>query len=134
MQEVRQFLIINDLTIFILLIFFFIGFLSFDYEIFGLKDPFVQLPKPYKDYFDVLPWIIFSLLVLDLVLKFKLVNWEPRYFLKKYWVDLLLTLLIPVLFPLKFLKPASKIYKSTKFVKSGYKIIQKYEKIFRYKK
>jgi len=45
-----------------------------------------------------------------------------------------LTALIPVLFPLKFFKPSVKIYKSTKFVKSGYKIFQKYDKIFKLKK
>lgn len=134
MQKVRRFLIINDLTIFILLILFFIGFLSFDYEVFGLENSFMHIPKFYKTYFDVLPWTIFSLLVVDLIIKFKLVDCDPRYFIKKYWIDILLTVLIPVLFPLKFLKPASKIYKSTKFVKSGYKLIQKYDKIFRYKK
>jgi hypothetical protein len=131
MQRIQQFLIINDLSIFSLLILFFIGFLAFDYEIFGLNSPFIHLPESYKTYFEVLPAAIFSMLVIDLVIKFKLVGGDLGYFVKKYWIDIVLTILIPVLFPLKFIKPALKIYKSTKFAKSGYKLIQKYDKIFR---
>lgn len=134
MQKVQQFLIINDLSIFILLVLFFIGFVSFDYEIFGLKDSFLHIPEEYKTFFEILPWIVFLLLIVDLAIKFKVVGGDLRYFVKKYWIDIILTILIPVLFPLKFIKPALKIYKSTKFVKSGYKLIQKYDKIFRNKK
>jgi hypothetical protein len=131
MQKIQKLLILNDLIIFILLILFFVGFLSFDYETFGLKDSFIQTPEEYKPYFEILPWILFFLLVLDLTIKFKLVEGNIRYFMKKYWLDIALTILIPIIFPLKFVKPALKIYKSTKFVKSGYKLIQKYDKIFR---
>ncbi len=134
MQKVQQLLIINDLSIFFLLVLFFIGFVSFDYEIFGLNHSFLPIPEDYKTLFDILPWIIFLLLIVDLAIKFRLVEGNLRYFLKKYWIDIILTILIPVLFPLKFIKPALKIYKSTKFVKSGYKFVQKYDKIFRYKK
>jgi hypothetical protein len=38
------------------------------------------------------------------------------------------------LFPLKFFKATLKIYKYSKFAKSGLKLIQKYDKIFRSKK
>ena len=134
MQKVQQFLVINDLSIFILLVLFFIGFLSFDYELFGLKDSILHIPENYEHFFEMLPWIVFFLLIVDLSIKFKLVGGNLRYFFKKYWIDIALTILIPILFPLKFIKPALKIYKSTKFVKSGYKLIQKYDKIFRYKK
>ena len=131
MQRIQKLLIINDLTIFILLILFFVGFLSFDYETFGFKDSIIQTPEGYKPYFEMLPWVLFFLLALDLTIKFKLVEGNIRYFMKKYWLDIALTILIPIIFPLKFIKPALKIYKSTKFVKSGYKLFQKYDKIFR---
>ena len=134
MQKVQQFLVVNDLSIFILLILFFIGFVSFDYGFFGLEDTFLHIPENYEPFFEMLPWIIFFLLTVDLYIKYKLVGGNLRYFVKKYWIDITLTILIPILFPLKFIKPALKIYKSTKFVKSGYKLIQKYDKIFIYKK
>ncbi len=134
MQKVQQFLIINDLSIFGLLILFFIGFLVYDYEIIGIKEPLIHMPKDYKIYFEILPWILFSLLVTDLALKYKLSEGKVKYFLKKYWTDILLTILVPILFPLKYFKVTLKIYKYIKFTKSGLKLGQKYNKLFRTEK
>jgi hypothetical protein len=78
-----------------------------------------------------LPWILFILLIIDLFLKYKLVEGKLNYFVKKYWVDILLTILLPILFPLKFFKGTLKMYKYTKFAKSGFKLVQKYEKLFK---
>jgi hypothetical protein len=134
MQKVQQFIIINDLSIFVLLILFFIGFLVYDYELIGIKEPILHMPKDYKLYFEILPWILFSLLVTDLLLKYKLTGRNVKYFLKKYWTDILLTILLPILFPLKYFNATLKIYKYTKFAKSGFKFAQKYNKLFRTKK
>jgi hypothetical protein len=134
MQEVQKLLIVNDLAIFALLILLVIGFLSYDYDVFGVSEPIIPMPKEYKVYFEFIPWLLFLLLSIDLLIKYLYVGKDLRYFLKKYWIDILLTILIPVLFPLKFIKPSVKIYKSTKFAKSGYKIFQKYDKIFKLKK
>jgi len=134
MQVVPKLLIVNDLAIFVLLILLVIGFLSYDYDLFGMNESIIPLSKEYKFYFELIPWFLFLLLSIDLLIKYLYVGKDLRYFLKKYWIDILLTILIPVLFPLKFLKPSVKIYKSTKFVKSGYKIFQKYDKIFKLKK
>jgi hypothetical protein len=111
-----------------------IGFLSFDYDLFGLSEPIIPIPKEYKVYFEFVPWLLFLLLSVDLFVKYLYVGRDLSYFLKEYWIDILLTVLIPVLFPLKFIKPSVKIYESTKFVKSGFKIFQKYDKIFKLKK
>lgn len=134
MQEVQKLLVVNDLAIFVLLIMLVIGFLSFDYDLFGLSEPTIPIPKEYKVYFEFVPWLLFLLLSADLFIKYLYVGRDLSYFLKEYWIDILLTVLIPVLFPLKFIKPSVKIYESTKFVKSGFKIFQKYDKIFKLKK
>jgi hypothetical protein len=134
MQEVQKLLVVNDLAIFVLLIMLVIGFLSFDYDLFGLSEPTIPIPKEYKVYFEFVPWLLFLLLSVDLFVKYLYVGRDLSYFLKEYWIDILLTVLIPVLFPLKFIKPSVKIYESTKFVKSGFKIFQKYDKIFKLKK
>ena len=134
MQDVQKLLVVNDLAIFVLLIMLVIGFLSFDYDLFGLSEPIIPIPKEYKVYFEFVPWLLFLLLSVDLFIKYLYVGRDLSYFLKKYWIDIFLTVLIPVLFPLKFIKPSVKIYKSTKFVKSGLKIFQKYDKIFKLKK
>ncbi len=39
MQKIQQFLIVLDLSIFALLILFIIGFLYYDYELFGIREP-----------------------------------------------------------------------------------------------
>lgn len=134
MQEVQKLLVVNDLAIFVLLIMLVIGFLSFDYDLFGLSEPIIPIPKEYKVYFEFVPWLLFLLLSVDLFVKYLYVGRDLSYFLKEYWIDILLTVLIPILFPLKFIKPSVKIYESTKFVKSGFKIFQKYDKIFKLKK
>jgi hypothetical protein len=131
MYKVQRFLIINDLSIFGLLILFFIGFIVYDYELIGMKEPFIHLPDGFKIFFEILPWLLFLLLVIDLILKYKLAEGRLEYFLKKYWTDILLTILLPFLFPLKFFKATFKLYKYTKFAKSGYKLYQKYDKIFK---
>ncbi len=134
MLKVQKFLILIDLTIFGLLIIFITGFLAYDYEILGIQEPLIHLPSELKGYYEILPWILFSLLVIDLIVKFNMSKGNLKYFLKKYWFDLLLTILIPILFPIKFIKPALKIYKSTKITKTGIKLFQKYDKIFRSEK
>jgi hypothetical protein len=134
MLKVQQFVIVNDLSIFGLLILFFIGFLAYDYEILAIKEPILQIPNDYRVFFEFLPWILLLLLITDLYLKYQLSEGKPKYFLKKYWTDILLTILLPILFPLKFFKATLKIYKYSKFTKSGFKLIQKYDKIFRSKK
>jgi hypothetical protein len=134
MFRVQQFVIVNDLSIFGLLILFFIGFLAYDYEILAIKEPILQIPHDYKVFFEFLPWILLLLLITDLYLKYQMSEGKPKYFLKKYWTDILLTILLPILFPLKFFKATLKIYKYSKFAKSGFKLIQKYDKIFRSKK
>jgi hypothetical protein len=131
MQKAQRFLVVNDLLIFSLLIIFFVGFFVYDYEIIGIKEPFVHLPEHFKLLFEILPWILFILLIIDLFLKYKLVEGKLNYFVKKYWVDILLTILLPILFPLKVFKATLKMYKYTKFTKSGIKLVQKYEKLFK---
>ncbi|MGD1834976.1 MAG: hypothetical protein ACPKQO_04575, partial [Nitrososphaeraceae archaeon] len=112
--------------------FILIGFLSFDYEFFQFEKPLISLPYDAKIYFDLLPWILFIILVVDLYLKYLIVNKNRNKFIKKYWLDLILTLLIPVLFPFKLAKVSFKSYKLIKTTKYSFKIFQKIKK-FKFK-
>ncbi len=134
MQKLQSISIVIDLSIFALLILFFIGFLMYDYSFIGLKEPFIKGADDFKNLIEILPWILFTLLFVDLFIKYKLVEENKSYFLKKYWSDIFLTILIPVLFPLKFFTGTLKIYKYIKFAKSGYKLAQKSDKVFKSKK
>jgi hypothetical protein len=133
MERAKQFLIVNDFSIFTLLILFFIGFLVYDHELVGIKEPLFEIPEGFKVFFEFLPWILFLLLTVDLYLKYNIVERKLTYFVKKYWSDILLTIVLPFLFPLKFFAATFKIYKYAKFAKSAYNLSQKYKKLFKIK-
>ncbi|HET6589014.1 MAG TPA: hypothetical protein VFG45_02500 [Candidatus Nitrosocosmicus sp.] len=133
MNNYKTVLILIDIIVLILASLLAILFLSYDYDLFGLKNSPYILPKEFKEIYDYLPWALFLVLIIDLTIKLKLTGFNHVEFLGKYWVDILLTLLITLLFPIKFAKPIVKVYKSSKITKSGIKIYQKYLKVFRHK-
>ena len=53
---------VADIVVIILLVIFFISFLVFDYEILGLDKAPISLPHETKQYFDLIPWIVFAVL------------------------------------------------------------------------
>ena len=87
MRKVQKLLIVNDLAIFALLILLVIGFLSYDYDLFGMSESIIPIPKEYKVYFEFVPWLLFLLLSIDLFIKYLYVDKDLSYFLKKYWLD-----------------------------------------------
>jgi hypothetical protein len=105
-------------------------FISYDYDLFGMKDPPFLFPKEFNIIYDYLPWTLFLVLLIDLTIKYKITGFNHMEFFGKYWLDILLTALIPLLFPIKFAKPIVKVYKSSKIAKSGIKIYQKSFKVF----
>ena len=121
---------IADIVVLALLVIFFVGFLAFDYELLGFHDSFLRIPHEGKQYFEVIPWIIFGVLVFDLYLKYIIVGRNLKLFFKHYWLDISMAALIPILLPLKFLKVTLKIFKTVKATKFGYKIFQKIKKVF----
>jgi hypothetical protein len=59
---------IADIVVLCLLVIFFVGFLAFDYELLGFHDPLIAIPHESEQYFEVIPWIIFGVLLFDLYL------------------------------------------------------------------
>ena len=108
-----------------------LGFIAFDYEYFSFKDQIIKIPYQMKMYFDLLPWILFIILGFDLYLKFRIAgNWNK--FIRKNWIDIIMTLLIPFLFPLKLFKVFIKSYKMINAGKYSIKSYQKISKIMKY--
>jgi hypothetical protein len=118
-----------DTTVLFLLVIFFLGFLAFDYELFGLHEQIIAIPHEMEVYFEFVPWIIFVVLVFDLFLKYLLVERNLKIFFRHYWLDVLMAALIPILLPLKILKFTLKPYKIVKTGKFGYKANQKIGKL-----
>lgn len=119
---------IADIVVLGLLIIFFVGFLAFDYELLGIRDPLVRFPHEGKQYFEAIPWIIFGVLVFDLYLKYIIVGRNLKLFFKHYWLDVSMAALIPILLPLKFIKVTLKLFKAVKATKFGYKLGHKVNK------
>lgn len=123
-------MILLDIVVLLMASLLAILFVSYDYDLFGMKNPPYVLPMELKLIYDYLPWTLFIVLLIDLAVKYKMTGFNHFEFLGKYWMDILLTMLIPLLFPIKFAKPIVKVYKSSKLIKSGFKIYQKYFKVF----
>lgn len=109
------------------------GFFSYEYKIFGLSKPIMALPDNLYHFFELLPWILLSLLAVDLYIKFIIIK-NLRKFIKKHWLDIVLSILIPVLYPLKAISFALKSYKYFKFGKYTYKFYDKFKKLKKSKK
>lgn len=118
-----------DISVLILLVIFFLGFLAFDYEIFGLHEQIITIPHEMEVYSEFVPWIIFIVLVFDLFLKYLIVDKNLKVFFQHYWLDVVMAALIPILLPLKFMKMTVKSFKIIKTGKFGYKANQKIGKI-----
>ena len=119
---------IVDIVVLGLLVIFFVGFLAFDYELLGFHDSFLRIPHEGKQYFEAIPWIIFTVLVFDLYLKYIIVGRNLKLFFKHYWLDVSMAALILILLPLKFVKVTLKMFKAVKATKFGYKLGHKINK------
>lgn len=118
---------IADLIVIGIVFLILIGFLAFDYEYFSFKEQIIKIPYHMKIYFELLPWILFAVLVFDLYFKFKIAgNWNK--FIRINWIDIIMILLIPFLFPMKFFKVFIKSYK---MINAGKYMIKSYQKIYK---
>jgi hypothetical protein len=121
---------IADIVVLRLLNIFFVGFIAFDYELLGFHNPLITIPYESEQYFEVIPWIIFGVLLFDLYIKYIIVGRNLKLLFKHHWLDISMAALIPILLPLKFIKITLKIFKAVKATKFGYKILQKIKKVF----
>ena len=51
----------------------------------GLLTTFLKIPHEGKQYFEVIPWIIFGVLVFDLYLKYIIVGRDWKLLIKHHW-------------------------------------------------
>ncbi|CDI05054.1 hypothetical protein [Candidatus Nitrosotenuis uzonensis] len=118
---------ILDFTILSLAVVYFVGFLSFYPDSIFLKEAPYHIPREYELYFEYVLWVFFSILVLDLYLKYKKLN-SWKQFLKKHWHEIIMLALIPFLAVFKIAKIAIKLVKTMKASKSGFKVFYKAKK------
>jgi len=119
---------ILDLTILIFISAFLTGLLGHEYGALGLHQPIILMSEELLYFLDTLIWPIIILLIFDLVLKYRKTK-DPKKFVKKYWMDIAMLVLIPVLSSFKFFKVELSIVKKLKATKMSVKIIHKTKKI-----
>jgi hypothetical protein len=116
-----------DFVLLAMAVTYFVGFVSFHPESVLLKEAPYHIPHEYEIYFEILLWVFFGLLVLDLYLKYKKLN-DWRLFLRKHWHEVIMVVLIPFLTAFKIVKVSVKLVKMLKASKSSFKIFYKAKK------
>lgn len=99
-----------------------------EYKTFGLQEPLLEIPAEGKSFFEFLIWPIIGLLIADITLKYNKTK-NPKKFLKKYWIDIVMLALIPVFSVFKFFKLGISIVKKLKTAKMGIKAAHKTKKV-----
>ena len=114
-----------------LVIFYFVVLFFSEYKTLGLESPIVEIPPQLKQINEIVLYVMLGLLSFELFLKYmKVRDW--KIFLKKYWLDVAMVILIPVFSGIKILK-AFKIAKKIKIAKYGFKATDKTQKKIRKK-
>ena len=113
-----------------IILLFFVGILAFEYKTIGLSEAPLSIPTEWKYFFDVLMWFLIIFLIADLAIKYKKVN-NPKKFVKKYWIDIVMLVLIPVFSVFKFLKIGISMIKKLKTAKMSAKALHKTKKVIK---
>ena len=112
---------------FSLIVIFFFGLVNIEHLALGISEPLFEITDQVKVIFDVIFWIIVGLLGLELVVAYLEIR-NTRTFVRKYWLEIILLVLMPVVIGFKILKISMKLVKQFKISKTGFKIFQKLKK------
>ena len=125
----KRFVLSLEYTILVLVIFYFVVLFLSEYKAIGLEKPIVEIPEQVKIANEIVLGLILGLLSFELILKYmRIRNWKK--FLKKYWLDIAMVILIPVFSGIKIIK-ALKLTKKIKIGKYGFKAADKTQKKIR---
>ena len=125
----RRFVLSLEYLILFLVILYFVVLFFSEYKTIGLESPIVEIPQQLKQINEVVLYVMLGLLSFELLLKYmKVRNW--KIFLKKYWLDVAMVILIPIFSGVKMLK-AIKLAKKAKVAKYGFKAADKTQRKIR---
>ena len=106
---------------------FYFGVLLFtEYKTLGLDEPIVEIPIQIKQASNIALYVMLAMLSAELILKYMKIR-NMRQFLKKYWLDVTMVILIPVFSGIKIFKTV-QIAKKAKIIKYGFKAVDKTKK------
>ena len=117
-----------DWFVSVLVMIFFAGYLNIHADLIGFEASPIPVTKDVEEFWELLTWVVFAVLGIDAYLKYRAVG-NPREFLKKHWLDLLMLAMLPLFAGFKIAKVAVKLVKSAKLSKSGFKAFKAAKKL-----
>ena len=112
---------------FSLILVFIFGLVNIEHFLLGISEPLIAITDETIFIFDIIFWIIVSLLTLELVIAYLKIR-STKTFLKRYWLEIILLVLMPIFVGFKILKVSLKIIKQAKIGKTVFKLFQKIKK------
>ncbi|MDH5568469.1 MAG: hypothetical protein OEX98_01585 [Nitrosopumilus sp.] len=112
---------------FSLILVFVFGLVNIEHSLLGISEPLIAITDETIFIFDIIFWIIVCLLTLELVIAYLKIR-NTKTFLKKYWLEIILLVLMPIFVGFKILKVSLKIIKQAKIGKTVFKLFQKIKK------
>ena len=112
---------------FSLIVIFIFGLVNIEYSSLGISEPLFVITEQVIIIFDIIFWAIVSLLTLELLIAYLKIR-NTKSFVKKYWLEIIMLVLMPVFVGFKILKISLKIIKQVKIGKTVFKLFQKMKK------
>ncbi len=125
----NRFTLSLEYSILFLVIFYFAVLFFSEYKTLGLESPIIEISQQIKQINEIVLYVMLVLLSFELLLKYlKIRNW--KLFLRKYWLDVTMVILIPIFSGVKILKTIN-LAKKIKITKYGFKAADKTQKKIR---
>ncbi|QLH11833.1 hypothetical protein DSQ20_03845 [Nitrosarchaeum sp. AC2] len=112
---------------FSLIVIFIFGLVNIEYSSLGISEPLFAITEQVIIIFDIIFWAIVGLLTLELLIAYLKIR-NAKSFVKKYWLEIIMLVLMPVFVGFKILKISLKIIKQVKIGKTVFKLFQKMKK------
>ncbi|MBS3925783.1 MAG: hypothetical protein KGZ34_03725 [Nitrosarchaeum sp.] len=112
---------------FSLIVIFIFGLVNIEYSSLGISEPLFTITEQVIIIFDIIFWLLVGLLTLELVIAYLKIR-NAKSFVKKYWLEIIMLVLMPIFVGFKILKVSLKIIKQVKIGKTVFKLFQKIKK------
>jgi len=103
------------------------GLVNIEHSSLGISEPMFAITNQVVVIFDIIFWIIVCLLILELAIAYLKIR-NVKDFVKKYWLEIIMLVFMPVFVGFKVLKVSLKIIKQVKIGKTVFKLFQKIKK------
>ena len=112
---------------FSLILIYFFGLVNVEHTALGISEPLFIITEQIKMLFDIIFWFIVGLLTLELIIAYLEIQ-NTKSFVRKYWLEIIMLIFMPIFVGFKMLKITMKIVKQIKISKTGFKLFQKLKK------